>query len=370
MIGVAGFFGIPMRFAMRNRKWVLLTLALAAGALSSCRKPAHPSNAAASRAAADPPGVQPDITNEKIEQSLTAAQEYIQSEDPIKAQAILITLIQRAPREVRARELYGQTFTLLALQTQRRGNAQAEQQFRDRAYEQYQAAVELDPNSAGLQQSAGMMALAAGNTGAALGHFQTAGKLDPKSPQHPLYEAQVLIQAKRYDEARACLERVLALDPDEAIAHASLAIISLDQGQYDEALKHIAEARRIQPDDLGLRAQQAKIYRRKGDPQKALQLLIGLSTGDRATDLIAFEIAASYDQLGQPMNAARAWQHCFEVSQTNPKAWLAAVHIGEYLLKAGERDQASVWLQQAKFAAPNAPEVKALESAITGAGQG
>lgn len=344
-----------------------LGLALALTALCGCGKSS--TNAGKAHVAVDPPPVQPDsgqpeISNEKIEQSLAAAQEYIQSEDPIKAQAILLTLIQRAPREVRARELYGQTLTLLALQAQRRGNGKAEQEFRQQAYEQYQVAVQIDPSSAGLQQSAGMMALSAGNADAALAHFQTAGKLDSKNPQHPLYEAQIHIQAKRYDDARACLDRVLALDPDEAITHASLAMIALDLSQFDDALKHMAEARRIQPDDIGFRAQQAKIYRRKGDPQKALQLLIGLSSEDRAKDLIAFEIAASYDELGQPMHAARAWQHCFQSNQTDPKAWLAAVHIGEYLLKAGERDQALLWLQQAQVTAPNKPEVKALESAI------
>ena len=317
----------------------------------------------ASAAGTQPVAQTTQISEEKIQASLIAAEEYLRSDDAMKAQAILLKLVERVPTDARAHEMLGQTLTLMALQADRKGDARSGD-IRRSAYEQYRIAVDLKPGSAGLQQSAGQIALEAGETDAALHHFHEAGRLDPTNPQYPLYEAQPLIKLARYDEAKAALNRVLALDPDEAIAHASLAMIELELKNYDQALRHMAEARRIQPNDIGLRAQEAKIHRRMGDPKVGLQLLLSLGPSDRAQEVVAVEIASCYEQIGEPINAARAWQQCYQAKPTDSRAYLWAVRAAESLLKAGEREQATLWLQQAQLAAPQAPEVKALEDAV------
>jgi protein O-GlcNAc transferase len=347
---------LPTRELLARLLLMLLT------PLAGCKDSSPPPPAAAESTPTD--ATSSGLSAEQIEQSLAAAQEYLATQDIAKAKAILLTLVERAPNEVRAKELLGQTFILAAQQADQRRDAPAARTLRTQAYEQYKAAVALQPNSAGLHHSAGLMALTAGEPDAALGHFQAAGKLDPSSAQHPLFEAQLLIQKQRLDEAQAALERVLAIDPDEATAHASLAMIALERQQFDAALKHIAEARRIHPADIGMRGQQAKIHRRMNEPKKALELLIGVGPADRAREDVAFEIAASYDLLGEHIKAARAWEHVYKTNPVAPKAWLAMVHAGESLLKAGEREQAYMLLQQAKLAAPNEPEIKALEERI------
>lgn len=304
------------------------------------------------------------VTSQTIEKSLAAAQSYLDSQETDKAQAILLTLVARAPKESRAREMLGQSYLLVALEAQARGAEEAVADARRKAYEQYKIAVDLSPQLPGLQHSAGLAAMQAGQPDAALQHFQAAEKLDQRNPQYPLYAAQILIQNRRFDDAIAALDRTLALDPDEPLAHATLAMVALEQERFEQALSHMAQARSLAPDDLGLRAQEAKIHRRRGDPHRALQLLIGLGEADRAREMVAFEIASSFSQLGRPMDAARAWQHVFQSNQVSRRAWLAAVRTGEYLLQAGEREQAALWLQQAQFAAPHAPEVKALEQAL------
>jgi tetratricopeptide (TPR) repeat protein len=304
------------------------------------------------------------LPSENIEKSLAAAQSYLDSQEIEKAQSILLTLIDRAPGEVRAREMLGQSYVFAALNAHNRGEVSIAADLRRKAYEQYKIATELSPHVAGLHHSAGLMAMQAGHPRSALTHFQAAERLDRHNPQYPLYAAQLLIQTQRFDEADAALHRVLALDPDEPLAHASLAMIALEQSDFEQAVMRISEARRIKPDDLALRVQEAKIRRRMGDPQRGLELMIGLSAADRAQDMVAFEIAASFDQLNKPMEAAKAWQHVFQSNQLAPRAWLAAVRSGEFLIKAGERERAAWWLQQAQMAAPDAPEVKALAELI------
>ncbi len=318
-----------------------------------------------STASVQPPA-EPSVTiaPEKIEQSLSAAQEYITSQELAKAQAILVKLIEKAPREVRAYELHGQVMNFQAVEAARRGDSNAARDLRIKAYEQYQLAVALDPESAGLQQSAGVMAMAAGKPDDALAHFMQAAKLDPRNPQYSLFAAQLLIQRKRYDEAKTHLEQVLKVDPDEAVAHASLAVIAMETGDFDKALVHAREARRIDPTNVDVRVQEAKVLRRSGRPKEALELLVGLSPAERAQEPVAYEISGGYEAMKDYLNAARTWEHCVKTNPLGDKAWQYQTLAAALLLKAGEREQAWMWLQQAKMAAPNAPEVKDLEAAF------
>lgn len=350
----------------------LLLLASCGGGSSTPTPSDAPTASPPEGQAATPPAssVQPPaepavaIAPEKIEQSLSAAQEYITSQELAKAQAILVKLIEKAPREVRAYELHGQVMNFQAVEAARHGDSNAARDLRTKAYEQYQLAVAIDPKSAGLQHSAGIMAMAAGRSDDALARFEQAAKLDPRNPQYSLFAAQLLIQRKKFDQARVYLEQVLAVDPDEAVAHASLAVIAMETGDFDKAIVHAREARRIDPTNVDVRVQEAKVLRRAGRPKEALELLVGLSPAERAQEAVAYEVSSSYEAMKDYLNAARAWEHCVKTNPLSDKAWQYQTLAAALLLKAGEREQAWMWLQQAKMAAPNAPEVKELEAAF------
>ncbi len=304
------------------------------------------------------------IDADRLEASLSAAEQYLQTQDLAKARAILVTLLDRMPQEIRAREMLGQVLTLEAARAETQGDPARAHELRLQAHEQYQKVIELQPNIAGLQHSAGLMAMAAGQTDTALACFMRAGELEPDNAQYPIYAAQLLIAQRRFDEAIAALERALAIDPDEPITHASLAMIAMERERFDEAFEHMAEARRLNPADLGLRAQEARIHRRSGNPKRGVELLVGLSEADRCVEYVAVELAAGYEAMNAPMDAARVWARCYQADPLNPRAWLLAVRAGEALLKAGEIDQARLWLQDAMLAAPEAQEVRRLQQAI------
>jgi tetratricopeptide (TPR) repeat protein len=307
------------------------------------------------------------IGSEKIEASLVAAQEYMQSGDLVRAEAILRTLIDRAPQEPRGHEMLGQTLLQRAMDAERRGETAAAGELKKQAYASYREAVRLDPNSAGLQHSAGMMAMTAGKSEAALAHFQTAEKLEPSNPQFPLFAAQVLMQQKRLDDAEAALQRVLAIDADEPYAHASLAMLALEREQFERALQEIARARQTLPDDVELRAQHAKVYRRMNQPRQALELLIGLEEVDRGQEAVTFEIAAAYDLLGEPERAAAAWALCFQANPRGSRAFYAAVQAARMHLKARGFDEATQWANVAEQLAPESTEVKDIMQEIRAA---
>jgi Flp pilus assembly protein TadD len=211
---------------------------------------------------------------------------------------------------------------------------------------EYQVACTLQPSSAGLWHSAGLMAMAAGQSQEAERCFAHAGTLDPHNPQYPLFEAQLQIQARRFDDAQQAIQRALAIDPDEPLAHASLAVIALETGDTQQAIQQITEARTIRPDDVGLRAQAARIYRRTGDPMHALELLIGLSAQDRASDAVATELALSYQALNQPAKVAGVWEHCLSVRGDDRQAMHWAQSAAQAWKDSGDADRAAMWTRR------------------------
>jgi len=323
--------------------------------LTSCEEPGG-----AKPQAADLPA----IDSAKIEKSLAAAQEYTQSQDFAKATAILVTLIEKAPNEVRGRELYGQTLAMQAKQAEQRGEELPAKELWSRAWKQYEAAVKIDDRNAGLRHSAGSMAMMAGESAAALEQFETAAKLDPRNAQFPLFAAQLLMQQGKLAEAKASAARALEIDPDEPIAHATLAMIELEQGNHAAALERIVEARRISPDDVGLRAQHAKVLRKSGHPNDALQLLLGLSELEQAPEMVAAELAASFEAINQPAKAAAAWELAYRANAKLPTAWRMAVKAAEMHAKAGATTYAWRWLDEARSRKPEAGEIKAVEEQL------
>jgi len=307
-----------------------------------------------------------------VEASLVAAEQYLTAGNTAGAEAILETLLNKAPRESRAHELYGQVLYIKGVMAGGAGNDAAAARLVSEAYDQYRTAVETaresgarDPITiAGLHQSAGEIASAAGLPEQALEHFRAAGRVDPTSPKAPLYEAQILIQSGRLEEADRALQRVLQLDPDEAYAHASLAELALQRADRDAAVRHIATARRLDPGNLTLRLQQARILRRCDEPRQALELLLALEDKTRAVEAITAEVAECYLRLDEPGNAAATWELRYRLHPRHPAAWRAAVRAAEARLLAGDRDRAQWLYERARLHAPDEPEVRALGEAI------
>jgi tetratricopeptide (TPR) repeat protein len=305
--------------------------------------------------------------------ALVAAEQYLDGKDPASAEMILLKLMEQAPGDHRVHELYGRVLYLKGLEAGLGGDDRAAAAMYEQAYGHYRTAVEAaagqDPLVlAGLNQSAGEIASAAGFTERGAEHFRAAGRLDPTAAKHPLYEAQMLIQLKRPAEARLALERVLALDPDEVYAHASLAAAAVQEQDTVSALEHIQEARRIDPDNLGIRLQEARIRRLCGQPRRGLELLLATDEDLRAREPFTREIAACYATLGEPAKAAEAWERCFRRHPDRPGAWRAAVEAATARLEAGQRQEALQWYRQARLAAPDAAEVEALGQALQSAG--
>ena len=303
---------------------------------------------------------------EDAEAALRAAQAYLDTGDVPKAEAILSLLVVRAPRSVQARELLGRTLVRKASELTRQGAVAAAAAANADAYAQYRMASDLDRDSPGLQHAAGVVAATAGLDEAALRHFRTAADLDRSSAQYPLYAAQILIRQGAHDAAADALDRAVRLDPDEPLAHASLCHLAIALEQLDAALAHVQEARAIAPGDLRFRVLEAKVHRRRGQPQRALELLAALSRPERLNEAVSDESARSHAALGDHAAAAAVWIERFNEGPKDIATWRSAVRAGEALRLAGQTTAAREWLDRARLLAGDVPEVTALEAALDG----
>ena len=308
---------------------------------------------------------EPPPTAGQIAAALDAASEYLNADHFTEAEAILVKLVERAPTSLSGREMLGQLRLRQGLAANEEGRRALAARFFSMADEEYRLIVAMDPKNAGLRQSAGEVALLAGNTERALELFREAESLDPENSKHPLYAAQMLTQMQRFDEARIAIDRVITLDFDEPYAFATLAAIELEEGNFDLALEAIREARLIQPQELGFRVIEAKVHRRSGDPETALALLLPLRGEHALDESVVYEIASSHTALGQHEAAARVWAaRCRAV----PGEWRAALRAAECYLAAGDRLTAMSYVELAQLVAPHEDEVKRVEEKVRTAG--
>ena len=303
----------------------------------------------------------PAISPEAIRAALAAAEEYLASQNLAKAETIALELIEKAPVDWRGHEVHARILMMRSIVAEKSGDSAAAAAWLEKADEAYSNAVRLSPPEAGLLHSAALVARKAGRTDTAILMLAEAGRLDPRNPQYPLHEAQLLISQQRFDDAELRIKRVLELQPLESFAIATLAGIALERGENERAVELIRAAREIDPQNLALRVNESRIFRRIGRPREALELLVPLAETDRAKEGIASEIAAGYAAMGEHAQAIAAWEHCFRASA---KSWRAALGIARANLAAGDLMSARAWQQTAQSLAPNEPDVIALREEI------
>jgi len=60
-------------------------------------------------------------------------------------------------------------------------------------------------------------------------------------------EGDFLLQDGKLPEARICLEEAIRIEPNLAVAHVTLGLLSVREGKLDEARRHVADALRLEP---------------------------------------------------------------------------------------------------------------------------
>ncbi|WP_326667397.1 tetratricopeptide repeat protein [Streptomyces canus] len=137
------------------------------------------------------------------------------------------------------------------------------------ALEEYDRALELDPEQPLAHYGRGVTHQLLEDYPAALAALDRAAELAPDSGWILAERAETYRLASRLDEADADFSRAVALDPMDDIALTGRAVCRHSMGRLDESLADFNRALSIDPEYLWALVRRARLHRARGDLDKA-----------------------------------------------------------------------------------------------------
>ncbi|MEL7089817.1 MAG: hypothetical protein AAGL98_15465, partial [Planctomycetota bacterium] len=219
----------------------------------------------------------------------------------------------------------------------------------EKAYAQFAAALELEPDDAPLQNLAGTTAVMFDELRLARTHHRLAAQAEPDNPRWLLPLADVLIKQQEWDGAQRALMQALRLNSTLHRAHAGLADVYAKRGrdgdvqraidQMENARAQVVSDPEAAEDLIVYVRKLAHLYARLDNPMEAARVINTLLPEDaRARPEVIAEMAGYLAQNGQPLNAALEYQLALE---DDPDHAGFAAEGARWLIEAGRWDAAA-----------------------------
>ena len=171
------------------------------------------------------------------------------------------------------------------------------------AEREFKRAIELDPNYAPARQWYSGFLAAMGRTSQGIVEARRGQELDPLSLIVNSQLAWVLYLGRRYDEALAQCQKIIALDDNFFPARRYAGLVYEQMGRYQEAIAALNKARNLggsSPVILGALAHAEAVA---GNHAEAKRLLDEIIAGAPTRRVSAYEVAVIYTGLGEKEKA-------------------------------------------------------------------
>jgi tetratricopeptide (TPR) repeat protein len=156
---------------------------------------------------------------------------------------------------------------------ERASNAAHAKQLIQQAADNYKEILKTSANSADVWMRLGVMQRELGQFDAALASFEQAGNADPKNAQAFLNRAMLLEALDRKTEAHDSYNKVLALQPENALALNNLAYLNADSGKnLDQAMTFAQRAKQKAPDNPDVSDTLGYVYYQKNLNAEAIRI--------------------------------------------------------------------------------------------------
>lgn len=265
-----------------------------------------------------------------IEAVLASVQQFVKDENFAAAEKVLSESVRRFPEDQDLRLAFGDFLM-------------GRQRWQD-AYDQYGAAIQAGPVPARVQFAAGTLANMAQRPELAAEHYRKAMETDAGVVEYPMYLAAVQMKMNRLNEAKASLALAARIDESRADIWGMFAQVALNENKPVIAEQQIAKARALEPDEPAWVLMDARIRKRDGRPQEALDLISALSqTTIDAPETLEL-LSECYGMLGRPGEAASRYM---DASERNPRNAELAFQAALWLERSGERGEAIGWAKRA-----------------------
>ncbi|MEM9882623.1 MAG: tetratricopeptide repeat protein [Planctomycetota bacterium] len=231
------------------------------------------------------------------------------------------------------------------------------------AYDEFAAALSIDPEEPMLQNLAGTAAAMLGDATAAETHHRLAVRQAPDDPALRLPLADLLIEQGRWDEARDVLLGALSIrvtlheanfllgevyvgrgqegDTALAVGQFEQALAKLPPGKPGSAASRVAYARRL-----------ASYYAELGEPREAVAVLDSLPEAARFSPEVLADMAGYLDRQGQAVLAGLQYEIALDREPTNADyAALAA----EWYERGGDTRAAALMRARRAEIGPDTP---------------
>jgi tetratricopeptide (TPR) repeat protein len=167
-----------------------------------------------------------------------------------------------------------------------------------RAEQEFQRAISLNPNYATAEQWYGILLMCQGRLDDAFQAFTHAQRSDPLSLMISLDLGQVHYYAGRYEAAIEQARKVLADVPDFAMAHDLLGMAYERQRRFPQAIGELQRYLDLSGHDPDAVMRLAIAYADSGDRQRAMDLSRQMKGTPKANYIPAYNLAVVYGVLG------------------------------------------------------------------------
>jgi len=213
----------------------------------------------------------------------------VQAGDAARAEELFVQAINASPRRPEFHENLGKLYL--------------SQMLYNEAAERYRSALQLSPNSPDIKLGYCASLNGIGQADKALPILEQLRSKHPKHSDVLMALFHALYNLKHYDEALACLDDVIKLNPGHDEAHRQKAQVLMQQGKMSQAEEELRVTLEKQPDDIKAWSILAGLKKYTDQDTEALQVMQGLyektdpDTPDRVR--MCFTLAKVHEDMQQ-----------------------------------------------------------------------
>jgi len=207
------------------------------------------------------------------------------------------------------------------------GNALSQQGYAEAAADEFQLALQINPNYAPAQNNLGNLCLQKNEVDEAVGHFEQALSIRPDFTQAHENLADAFLREGRVDEAITHYERALQIYPDYAEANYNLGNAFFQKGRVDDAITHYERALQLQPENEQIQKKlvwtlSVASLRRGSQAVEWAQQASALTGG--TNPVILHSLASALARAGRFPEAANIAEQALPFAEAQSNAVLAA----------------------------------------------
>ncbi len=164
------------------------------------------------------------------------------------------------------------------------GEALDEMKDNEGSTKMFRAAIKANPREPNVHFGLGYLLWTQKLYPEAASEFKSELANDPDHLQAMLYLADAELKMDQPGDAKPLFEKVVKLDPSQALAHLDLGVIYSDGGQSEDALRELTLAEKLNPNDVNVHWRLGRLYRTLGKKDEAKAEFDKASSLNKAAD--------------------------------------------------------------------------------------